>query len=416
MEGTVAADGALNGGDAAGEGAVEVAVDVAAQVAAVPAVVATPERPVAAPERPVAVEAAEVALVAGAVPTVVTAPVSLLVAPEGQVTEKAAEPFEPQQPEQPEIHAQPENQAPPEPRASGTHPAVIGEPGYGGTESGALFDVDMPVRLPSAISPSRAGDFLQCPLLFRLRVVDKIPEPPNAAAARGTLVHAVLDRLFDLPAGGRTPDEAAALLQPEWDRLLAKNPELAALFATPEEFTEWFASAKSLLGRYFTLEDPNRLEPAEREWFVRTVIGEGDERFVLHGVVDRLDVAPNGLLRVVDYKTGKAPPAAYEAKNLFQMKFYALVLWKLRGVVPKRLQLIFLGSGDVLTYDPDERDLRGVERKITAVWAAIRAAAERREWPASPSRLCDWCSFKEGCPAHGGEVPKAPAVEFNPVT
>jgi putative RecB family exonuclease len=301
-----------------------------------------------------------------------------------------------------------------EPR-SDSNPAIIGEPGYGGTESGALFDVDVPVRLPSAISPSRAGDFMQCPLLFRLRVVDKVPEPPNAAAARGTLVHAVLDRLFDLPAGGRTPDEAAALLEPEWDRLLAKSPELAELFATPEELADWLASAKSLVGTYFTLEDPNRLEPAEREWFVRTVVGDGDDRLVLHGIVDRLDVAPNGLLRVVDYKTGKAPAAAYEAKNLFQMKFYALVLWKLRGVVPKRLQLIFLGSGEVLTYDPEERDLRSVERKITAVWAAIRAAAQRREWPPNPSRLCDWCSFKEGCPAHGGEVPPAPIVEFTPV-
>jgi putative RecB family exonuclease len=292
--------------------------------------------------------------------------------------------------------------------------AVPGASEPGGAQSGTLFDVDIPVRLPSALSPSRAGDFMQCPLMFRLRVVDKVPEPPNMAATRGTLVHAVLDRLFDLPAGARTPDEAAALLEPEWERLLAKDPGLGELFETPQDLAEWMTSAKSLLGRYFTLEDPNRLEPAEREWFVRTAVGEGDDRLVLRGVVDRLDVAPNGLLRVVDYKTGKAPPAGYEAKNLFQMKFYALVLWKLRGVVPKRLQLIFLGSGDVLTYDPDERDLRGVEQKITAVWAAIRAAAEKREWPASPSRLCDWCSFKPICPAHGGEAPPAPTVQFLP--
>jgi putative RecB family exonuclease len=283
-----------------------------------------------------------------------------------------------------------------------------------GSETGTLFHVDVPVRLPSALSPSRAGDFMQCPLMFRLRVVDKIPEPPSSAATRGTLVHAVLDRLFDLPAGGRTPDEAAALLQPEWDRLLAKDPGLGQLFETPQELAEWLASAKSLLGKYFTLEDPNRLEPAEREWFVRAAVGEGGDRLVLRGVVDRLDVAPNGLLRVVDYKTGKLPPRGYEEKNLFQMKFYALVLWKLRGVVPKRLQLIFLGSADVLTYDPDERDLRLVEQKVTALWAAIRAAAERREWPTSPSRLCDWCSFKPICPAHGGQPPPAPLVEFLP--
>lgn len=57
---------------------------------------------------------------------------------------------------------------------------------------------------PSGLSPSRAGDFLTCPLLYRLRVIDKLPEPPSQAATRGTLVHAVLERLFDHPAGERT--------------------------------------------------------------------------------------------------------------------------------------------------------------------------------------------------------------------
>jgi len=41
---------------------------------------------------------------------------------------------------------------------------------------------------------------MTCPLLYRFRVIDKLPEPPSPAAARGTLVHAVLERLFDQPA------------------------------------------------------------------------------------------------------------------------------------------------------------------------------------------------------------------------
>ncbi|HET6187434.1 MAG TPA: recombinase RecB, partial [Trebonia sp.] len=32
---------------------------------------------------------------------------------------------------------------------------------------------------PSTLSPSRAGDFMTCPLLYRFRVIDKIPEPPT---------------------------------------------------------------------------------------------------------------------------------------------------------------------------------------------------------------------------------------------
>ena len=54
----------------------------------------------------------------------------------------------------------------------------------------------------------------------------------------------------------------------------------------------------------------------------------------LRGIVDRLDVAPAGDLRVVDYKTGASAREAFEGKALFQMKFYALVLWRTRGVVP----------------------------------------------------------------------------------
>jgi putative RecB family exonuclease len=62
-----------------------------------------------------------------------------------------------------------------------------------------------------ALSPSRASDFKQCPLLYRFRTIDKLPSPPSPAAARGTLVHAVLERLFDLPADERTPAAAQAL-------------------------------------------------------------------------------------------------------------------------------------------------------------------------------------------------------------
>jgi len=83
---------------------------------------------------------------------------------------------------------------------------------------------------PVALSPSRTADFLTCPLLYRFRVVDRLPEPPSAAATRGTVVHAVLERLFDLPAVERTLEQASAMLGPQWQRLLESEPELGALF------------------------------------------------------------------------------------------------------------------------------------------------------------------------------------------
>src|SRR4051812_49684298 len=97
------------------------------------------------------------------------------------------------------------------------------------TETGPTASVSERSPGPS-LSPSRAADFKTCPLLYRFRSIDRLPEQPSADQLRGTLVHAVLERLFDLPAGERTPDAAAALVAPAWESLLAREPELAAAF------------------------------------------------------------------------------------------------------------------------------------------------------------------------------------------
>ncbi|MCP6462443.1 PD-(D/E)XK nuclease family protein, partial [Klebsiella pneumoniae] len=60
------------------------------------------------------------------------------------------------------------------------------------------------VEVVGALSPSRAGDFMTCPLLYRFRTIDKLPEPLSPDAVRGTVVHKVLEDLFDLPAVERT--------------------------------------------------------------------------------------------------------------------------------------------------------------------------------------------------------------------
>jgi putative RecB family exonuclease len=253
---------------------------------------------------------------------------------------------------------------------------------------------------------------MRCPLLYRLRVIDRLPEKPSEAATRGTVVHAVLERLFDAPAAERTPARARAMVPGEWEKLLAARPELAQLFTAAEGAADaaalrrWLESAEDLVERWFTLEDPTRLEPAERELYVETVLESG---LTLRGYVDRLDVAPaTGDLRVVDYKTGKAPRPEYADEPLFQMRFYALVLWRLRGMVPRRLQLVYLGSGDVVTYDPTEAELRLTERRLLALWEAITKATASGDWRPRRGPLCGWCDHQALCPEFGGTPPPYP--------
>ena len=134
-------------------------------------------------------------------------------------------------------------------------------------------------------------------------------------------------------------------------------------------------------GQLFALEDPTALEPAAREQLVEVVV----DGLRLRGYVDRLDVSPAGDLRVVDYKTGTTPREAFEAKALFQMKFYALVLWRTRGVVPRQLRLMYLADTDTLSYAPDADELDRFERTLHGDLGGDRSAP-RRPATSGPAR------------------------------
>jgi putative RecB family exonuclease len=263
-----------------------------------------------------------------------------------------------------------------------------------------------------SLSPSRAADFRTCPLRYRFRTVDRLPESPSPEAVRGTVVHKVLEELFDLPAPERTPEAALALVEPAWTALLEGEPELAVLFpddtgiaGSSAAAEQWREQCRAAVRAYFEIEDPSRLEPAERELYVEALLGS---RLLLRGFVDRLDVAPDGALRIVDYKTGRAPAPGFEARALFQLRFYALVLWRSRGVVPRELRLVYLAGAETVSYAPDEDDLRATERLVQAVWEAVREAAATGRWLPRRGRACSWCSFRAICPAWGGTSPPLP--------
>jgi len=285
------------------------------------------------------------------------------------------------------------------------------------TEPGTAAAEDERAPRRPSLSPSRAADFKSCPLLYRFRTIDRLPEKKSLAAVRGTLVHAVLEKLYDLPAAGRTAAAAQELLAPAWAEL-REEPGVAELFAVaqddggestpaaPESVEAWLTSAGKLVERYFTLEDPTRIQPHGREELVEVTLPDG---LLLRGYVDRLDVAANGALRVVDYKTGATPREAFEGKALFQMKFYALVLWRTRGVVASQLKLLYLSDGEALTYSPDEGELIRFERTLQAIWSAIERAVATGDFRPNKSRLCGWCDHQALCPSFGGTPPPFPA-------
>ena len=244
------------------------------------------------------------------------------------------------------------------------------------------------------LSPSRVNDFSNCPLLYKYRVIDQLPETPSLDAERGTLVHTVLHDLFESPAPSRTIETAMDLLPSRWKEQLSLKPELANMITSEKE---WLDRAKSLLETYFNLENPTSFEPTYRELHLEQNLSE---QTYLHGYVDRLDVAPTGEVRIIDYKTGKSPKPGWEDKALFQLRVYALLYWKEHNIIPKLLQLIYLGDSNVLKNTPSMEDLDLTEKTLLKIASSIMQAMETSTWTPRKSRLCDWCSFKPICPAH----------------
>lgn len=244
------------------------------------------------------------------------------------------------------------------------------------------------------LSPSRVNDFTNCPQLYKYRAILNLPEAISLDAERGKLVHAVLEDLFEFPRIDRTVTSALSLLPEAWQKQLAEKPELETLVTNHKE---WMDRAESLLQTYFILEDPSSFESTYRELHLEKNF---TDEIYLHGYVDRLDVAPTGEVRIVDYKTGKAPKPGWEEKALFQLRVYALLYWRNEGVLPRLLQLLYLGDGKTVKSSPNEKELEATERILKNIGDEILTAIETDFFPPKKSRLCDWCSFKNICPAH----------------
>jgi len=260
----------------------------------------------------------------------------------------------------------------------------------------------MSLPVPTSLSPSKVSSFKDCALSFRFSAIDRLPEPPSPLAAKGTLVHRALELLmWDEPPGRRSIDAALTKLTRARDDVLG-DPEYEGLDLGQTE-EEFLADAAQLIRNYFELEDPDTVQVIGTELRLSVELGS----LTLRGIIDRLELDDNGELVVTDYKTGRAPGAAYEQARLGGVHFYAFLCEQLLGRRPARVQLLHLREPLAISTVPDEQSIKGLRQRTTAIWSAIELACDREDFRPRPGRHCDFCAFHEYCPAFGGDPARA---------
>ncbi|TFJ83984.1 hypothetical protein NSK_005079 [Nannochloropsis salina CCMP1776] len=269
------------------------------------------------------------------------------------------------------------------------------------------------VGLPTTVSPSSLGDFKTCPRLYRFRHLEKIQEPPSEVMVRGSMVHDALDELFSQPPEKRSKEVLHDIFRAVW---LKRRDKYLELFPSTEDQRAFGMAGLKLLSNYLKVETPAEQEPLMREFRMRVPFPDGPS---VTGILDRVDLEPgSGEWVVVDYKTGKAPALKYsDAVNerimndkFFQLKVYALLLEQVKQRTPTRLKLIYLDGPTVMSMRLRREDLAETKTELLGLWERIVGAWKADSFPATPGKLCEWCSFKSICPAwnftreEGGEV------------
>ena len=252
--------------------------------------------------------------------------------------------------------------------------------------------VPEPGPQPLKLSFSRVDTYQSCPLLFRFRYVDKLPQTPSPDLSWGSAIHAALEAWWSqkLP----TPPPVEVLL----DALYTHWDDEGFAGMERDEKVRWYRHAQEILRRHHARFATN-YEPAvvTEQWFELDL----GEMITVVGSIDHVARTPSGGIGIVDWKTNRRAKTRKHVAGSLQLAIYALAARQLWGHDPEWVALDFVVPGVRVTVDRADIDVDAALAAIHDVASKIRAEA----FEPTPSALCNWCDWRAECPAFQGEGP-----------
>jgi len=251
-------------------------------------------------------------------------------------------------------------------------------------------------------SHSRLGTFETCPRQFWFAYIEK-PEVERAdtvEAFLGSRAHDALEELYRMLLQGRrlTREELLRLYEDMWAKQWHDGVRIVKRGMKEADYRE--------VGRKGIADYYDRYQPFSQDHTLaleRLVAFSLDEArlFQMRGYIDRLAQRPDGAYEIHDYKTGNWLMEQTAADADRQLALYQIGVEAMWSDV-RQVDLVW----HFLRFDKEIRSQRTPEQLaavkaqcITVIQDIESRGKEAANFPTASSGLCDWCDYRELCPA-----------------
>ncbi|MCA1595493.1 MAG: PD-(D/E)XK nuclease family protein [Chloroflexi bacterium] len=222
-----------------------------------------------------------------------------------------------------------------------------------------------------------------CPLQYRYAYVDRLPRAPRKNLQLARRIHVALRTYFLYAEYG----------PPEFQRIAEAYSETWDARRQPEVINDpVYQDGLRVLRGYFE---------AQRNTIQRPVMVE--QRFKLHlgahevvGKLDRVDLADDGQLEIIDYKLDREIPDREALERDTQLGIYLLAVEELQGRAAGAASRYYLRHNVKVSVckTSDERE------QVAAAVAGLGDRIERDDtFIPTPGKICSSCSYRKQCPA-----------------
>jgi RecB family exonuclease len=246
------------------------------------------------------------------------------------------------------------------------------------------------------LSVSKVKTFDACKKQYHFNYILRLPPQEKSYTIYGRFIHLILET-FHLAylQGSISPNNQEmekafkfAFNSSEFQGKLSKDAQKDA-YKMCDEYLQKLASEK---------DNAPTIIGVEKAFNIRLT-----DHVVLNGLIDRVQMDPDGVPHVLDYKTTKNQK--YLTNDFKQLLTYAFALLNEDPTIDKvRGSYILLRHNFKYITTEFKRD------EIMAIGETYKASAEKMEaeteWRANPTILCGWCSYLEHCAEGQKQVAK----------